>query len=261
MFRKTATALFLIILILMQSTAVAALTAIEAKKEWRDAKQVSLDKQEIHRDAKIEFAANKSEENRQEVVDTGKEVLHAALDEAEAWLVWKDLEAEENPDLPDDLKDTIHADVETNLAKIDELRTDVDGISNQIELGLVFLKIVGKYIELLTDVARDSGMILVYRANVQLDTAEDYEAKLREEAGKIDDNDAIIDKLDSVKDDLEEARSNVDKAESSYEQVVLPGTPLIKFQEGNNYLRVARTNLLSAMSNLNQAYNLMLRGE
>ena len=261
MIRKTIIAFFFIGLLLMQVTAVSALTASEARQEWKDAKQASLSEQEIHRDAKLVFAGDKSEENRQAVVDTGKDVLHAALDEAETWLVWKDLEAAENTELPDDLKDTIHTDVETNLAKIDELRTDVDGISNQLELGLVTLKMVGKYIELLTDVARDTGMTLIYRANVQLDTAEDFEAKLRAQAEELDNNDAVIAKLDMAKDDLEEARSNVDKAESSYEQVVLPGTPMIKFSEGNNYLRVARTNLLSSISNLRQAYNMMLRGE
>lgn len=257
--RKTVIVFFLIAILLMQSVAVSALTESDAKQAWKDAKQVSKEKQEIHRDAKIKFAGDKSEENRQEVVDTGKETLHAALDEVEAWLIWKDLEAEENPDLPDDLKETISEDVDTNLAKIDELRTDVDGVSNQLELGIVFLKMVGKYLELLTDVARDSGRIYVHIADTYIDTAEEYESKLRVEAEKMDNNDAIIEKLDMAKSDIIEAKRNVNQAESSYEQVVLPGTPLIKFSEGNNYLRVAKTNLLSAHSNLNQAYNLMLK--
>ena len=258
MIKKPVIAFFLIALLMMQCTVVAALTESEAKQAWRDAKTVSLEKQEIHLDAKIKFAGNNSEENRQDVVDTGKDVLYAALDEAEAWLVWKDLEAQSNPDLPDDLKDTIHEDVENNLAKIDELRTDVDGIENPLQLGLVYLKMVGKYVELLTDVARDSGKILVYIGNTRIDTAEDIESKLRAEAGNINGNDDIIEKLDAAKADLEEAQSNVNKAEASYNQVVLPGMPLIKFQEGNNYLRVAKTNLISAQSNLHQAYTLML---
>jgi len=77
----------------------------------------------------------------------------------------------------------------------------------------------------------------------------------------MDNNADIIEKLDLARNDLDEARSNIDNAESSYEQVVLPGTPLIKFSEGNNYLRIARTNLLSGHNNLNQAYNLMLWSE
>ncbi len=258
MIKKPVIAFFLIALLMMQCTVVAALTESEAKQVWKNAKKISLEKQEIHFDAKIKFAGNNSEENRQEVVNTGKDVLYAALDEADAWLVWKDLEAQSNPDLPDDLKDTIHEDVDTNLAKIDELRTDVDGIENRLQLGLVYLKIVSKYVELITDVARDSGRILVYLGNAQIDKAEDIESKLRAEAGNMNGNNEIIEKLDLAKADLNEARSNVNKAEDSYNQVVLPGTPLIKFKQGNNYLRVAKTNLISAQSNLNQAYTLML---
>lgn len=261
MIKRTGIVFILIVLLLMKSIAVSALTESDAKQDWRDAKQVSHDKQQIHRDAKIVFAGDKSEENRQAVVDTGKETLHAALDEAEAWLIWKDIEANENPDLPDDLKETISEDVQTNLDKIDELRTDVNGVDNQLELGLVFLKMIGSYHELLTDVARDWGKILVHLGNTRLDTAEDYESKLRAEAENMENNADIMDKLDLARNDLDETRSNVDKAESSYDQVVLPGTPLIKFAEGNNYMRTARTNLLSALSNLNQAYNMMLRGE
>ncbi len=261
MIKKTIMALFLIAVLLMQVTAVSAMTASDAKQDWRDAKKVSAQKQEIHRDAKITFAGDASEENKQAVVDTGKDVLDAALDEAEAWLLWKDLETEENPDIPDDLKETIHEDVETNLAKIDELRSDVDGISNRLELGIVYLKMVGSYIELVTDVARDSGMVYVHLANTHIEKAEDLESRLREEAEDMNDNGDIIEKLETARDDIDEAKSNVDKAKSSYEQVVLPGSPLIKFSEGNNYLRVARTNLLSAHRNLNQAYILMVRGE
>lgn len=261
MIKRTIIALFVIALLVMQVTAVSALNAGDAKQEWRDAKDISADKQEIHRDAKLTFAGDKSEENRQAVVDTGKDVLNAALDEAEAWLVWKDLETEENPDIPEDLKVTIHEDVEKNLEKIDDLRVDVDRISNQLELGIVYLKMVGKYIELVTDVARDSGKVYVHLANTQIEKTDDLESRLREGAEDLDNNDEIIKKLDAARDDIDEAKRNVDKAESSYEQVVLPGTPLIKFSEGNNYLRVARTNLISAHGNLNQAYRLMLRGD
>jgi hypothetical protein len=47
----------------MPSIAVSALTESDAKQDWRDAKQVSCDTQQIHRDAKIEFAEDKSDEN------------------------------------------------------------------------------------------------------------------------------------------------------------------------------------------------------
>jgi hypothetical protein len=239
----------IVILLLLNSLAVSALSASEAKIEWLDAKVVSKEKQEIHRDAKVDYAADKTVENEQEVIDTGKEVMHAALDEAEAWLIWKELEAQENPFVPDDLKEDISNDVDKNLDTVDELRDDVDNIKTQLEMGLVFLKMIGKYAELLTDVARNSGMMWVHIGNTHLETMEEYEQKLRDAT---DDEDAL-EYLDEAKEDLEEAKRNIDKAEESYEEVVLPGTPLIKFAEGNNYLRTAKTNLLSAHSNLNKA--------
>lgn len=258
---KKALIVFLLIsVLLLQSIAVSALTASEAKAEWREAKQVSKEKQQAHRDAKIDFAGNNSEENKQAVIDTGKETLHAALNEAEAWLIWKQLEAEENPDVPEDLKDDINEDVEKNLEKIDELREEVDDVEGRVELGIVFLKMVGKYFELLTDVSRNSGKMWVHIANKRIETIEDYEEKLRETAEGMDDNEEIIEKLDDAKDDIEEAKSNIEKAEDSYGQVKTGGRPLIKFAEGNNYLRTAKTNLLSAHTNLNQAYRQILRG-
>ncbi len=249
-----------VLLLVLQAVAVSALTEDEAKQAWREAKRVSAEKQALHRDAKVEFAGNKSDENRQAVVDTGKAVLNAALDEAEAWLVWKRVESDNNPDIPEDLKAAIRADVETNIGKVAGLRADVAAVTNQVQLGVVFLKMVGKYGELVTDVARDAGKILVHIGNTWLATAEDYEAKLRQEAEKMENNGEVLAKLDAAKSSLAEARSNVGKAEASYNQVVLPGTPLIKFAEGNGYMRVARTNLLSALASLQQAYDLMMRG-
>jgi hypothetical protein len=247
----------LIILILFQAVAVSALTASEARQEWRDAKDVSRDAQETHREAKIKHAGDKTAENEQEVVDTGKVVLNAALDEVEAWLVWKNLEAEENPDVPEDIKQAIKDDVDANLDKIDELREDVDGITNRLELGLVFLKMVGKYVELLADVGRNSGAMWVHIANTRADTIEDYEEKLRDSTDDAD----VIELLDNAKDELEIARRNIDNAEDTYKLVKVPGTPLIKFAEGNNYLRNARLNLINAHKHLNQAYREMVRGE
>ncbi|MFH1221789.1 MAG: hypothetical protein V1492_01755 [Candidatus Micrarchaeota archaeon] len=248
----------LVALFLLQATVVSALSADEAKAQWSDAKTVSLEKQATYNDARIAYAANKSSANDALVVSTGKDVLNAALDEADAWLVWKDLEAKENPDLPQNLKDAISTDVSTNREKVVLLRSDVAGVQNQLGLGLVYLKMLGKYGELLTDVARDNGKVFVFIGNTQLDKADGYEAKMRSAAETMPNNSEIIAKLDAAKADLAEARSNVGKAEASYNQVVLPGTPMIKFAEGNDYMRVARTNLLSAQSNLYQAYTLML---
>ncbi|MBN2335285.1 hypothetical protein JXL21_06960 [Candidatus Bathyarchaeota archaeon] len=256
--KKTGIVIMVMALLLLQPLTVSALTAGEAKQAWRDAKQASRDTQSVHRDAKIEWAADKTEENNQRVIDTGKDVLNAALDEAEAWLVWRSLEVEENPDIPTDLKDTIRGDVAANLAKIEELREEVEGVENRLELGIVFLKMVGKYLELLTDVARSTGRVWVHIANSMADTVEEYEAKLREATEGLTDNQKIIEALDAALNELETARMNIDSAEVEYLQVVNPGTPLIKFSNGNNYLRIAKNNLISAHGYLNEAYRLLV---
>lgn len=250
----------LVVLVLLQAVAVSALTASDAKQDWFTSKQESQEAQTKYNTAKLDFAADQSTENNQKIIDTGKDVLNAALDEVEAWLIWKNLEAVENSQVPEELKDSIEADVEVNLAKIDLLRADVANIENKFELGVVFLKMIGKYVELLADVGRNSGKMWVHIGETHATTIENYETKLRATASEISDNDEIIQKLDLAEQELESARRNINNAETAYEQVKVPGTPLIKFSEGNNYLKIAKTNLLSAHRYLNQAYNLIIIG-
>ncbi|MBU1111554.1 MAG: hypothetical protein ABIG93_00310 [archaeon] len=255
-------AFLLISLLLVQAVAVSALTANEAKDDWKDAKEDSLDAQALHQAAKTEYAGDPSEENEDDLIEAGKTVLNAALDEVEAWLIWKDLEAEENNDVPEDLKDAIQEDVEDNLAVIDELREDVDGVDTQFELAVVFLKMIGKYFELLADVAQNSGLVWVHIGETYADDVEDYEIGLREQAEDLDDNEEIIDLLDEADDELEEARENIQDAEEAYNEIETSGQPLVKFAEGNNYLRTARTNLFSAHGYLEEAYREMVsRGD
>jgi hypothetical protein len=255
--RNKLVTVLLIGLILLQPLTAYALTSLEAKQVWYTAKGQSRDAQDAHRDAKIAWAADKTEENNQEVIDSGKETLYAALDEVEAWLVWRGLEVEENSEIPFELKQAIQEDVKANLAKIEELRLDVDGVENRLELGLVFLKMVGKYLELLSDVARNTGIVWVHIANNYADTVEDYEAKLREAAQSIADNDEILDKLDLALGDLESARDNILNAEEEYRQVTITGSPILKFANGNQYLRIAKNDLLSAQTFLKQAFRLI----
>ena len=255
--KKRLVTVFLLAIILLQPFAAYALTSSEAKQAWYNARDSSRNAQDVHRDAKVAWAADKTEENNQEVIESGKEVLHAALDEAEAWLIWRSLEVEENPEIPDELKQAIQEDVEANLVKIDELREDVDGVENRLELGLVFLKMVGKYLELLADVARNTGFVWVHIANTYADTVEDYEAQLRGAAQSITENEGIIEKLDEALNDLESARENIDNAEEEYQQVIIPGTPILKFSNGNQFLRIAKNDLISAQANLKQAFRLL----
>lgn len=256
--RSTIITVLLLALLLLQPVAAGAASASDAKQAWYEAKQESFEAQEAYRNARTRWAGDKNPENNQEVIDTGKEALNAALDESEAWLLWKDLEAEENPEIPEELKQSIHEDVAVNLEKIEELRGEVEGVQTRVQLGATYLKMVGKYFELMSDVARNTGSMWVHVANTRVDTIEEYEATLREAAEGMENNEDIIAKLDMVKSDLRNARANIDSAEAEYAQVRLPGTPLIKFSNGNNYLRIARNNMLSAHRYLNEAYTLMV---
>lgn len=228
-----------------------------SKSAWLSAKQATKSAEVTHKQAKLDYASDKTPENQQAVVDTGKELLQKALNEVEEWLLWKNTEAQEDYRVPDSIKSTIQSDVEKNLTKIDGFREEVNDVSNQLELGVVFLKMIGGYLELLVDVARNTGAMWVHIGNTLLDEARDYEAKLRDAADKIDDNSAIIAKLDLAKQELNTAQSNVDSAEASYKLVKSPGQPLLKFGEGNNYLRNAKLNLLNAQGQLAQAFALI----
>ncbi|MEW5955150.1 MAG: hypothetical protein AB1626_01265 [Candidatus Micrarchaeota archaeon] len=242
------------VMLLLQVASVAALTAGEAKQAWLDAKSQTMQATATHQDAKLQRAANNTPENRQAVVDTGKALQNAALDEAEAWLNWKKLEAQEDPLVPEELKQRIYADVDANLNKVTELRAEVAAVTNEIELGVVSLKMIGKYFELLADVARNVGLMWAHVGDVHADRAAEFEAKLRSTAESVNASPAVFSKLDSAVTELETARRNIASAQAAYELVRIPGTPFLKFAEGNGYLRAAQANLLGAVAQLNQAY-------
>jgi len=235
---------------------VSALSSGEAKQNWLDAKEKTVEVNAEYKQAQLDYAKDPSEANNQTIIDTAKAVMNSALDEAEAWLTWKNLEAKENDDVPSDLKENIESDVNSNLDKIAELRKDVDGVNTRGEAGIVFLKMLGKYIELLTDVARDTGYMWVHIANDKADLIEDYESDLREAASG---NDDLIAKLDIAKAELQTARSKINMAEKAYDNVKLPGTPFIKFAEGNGYLNQARTNLINSYIQIDYVYNSITR--
>ena len=256
--KKVALLAIVVGLLVLQPLSVTALTSSEAKQAWYEAKQASKEAQEAHRKANVDWAADKTEINNQKVIQTGKKALDVALDEAEAWLRWRELAVLENPDIPEELKERIQKDVETNLGKIDELRVEVDGIQNRLHLAIVFLKMVGKYVELVADVARNTGLVWVHIANTYADTLEDYESQLREAAEGMENNQEILEKLDEAVEDLEAARASIDSAESEYLEVLIPGSPIMRFVNGNQYLRVAKNQMLSAHSSLKRAYRLLV---
>jgi len=247
-------------LLITPPPSIRAQTASEAKQVWFQAKEASRVAQEAHRQANLDYAGSKTDANNQRVIDTGKDSLKAALDEAEAWLNWVELEVMENPEVPTDLKGAIQQDVEANLVKIAALRVEVDGVQNRFQLATTFIKMVGKYLELVADVARNHGLVWVHVADAYADKVEAYEFEIREKSDGASNEAQIVAKLDEAKASLASARTNIDQAEAEYLQVKLPGNPLLRFSNGNQYLRLARNNLLSAYASLRQAYKLLMEG-
>ncbi len=95
------------------------------------------------------------------------------------------------------------------------------------------------------------------RAGTYADTIEAYESEIREKADGASNEVQIVAKLDEAKANLAECERNIDQAEAEYLQVKLTGNPLLRFSNGNQYLRLARNNLLSAHASLKQAYRLL----
>src|SRR3989344_2846570 len=175
---KTYLMIFLVLLVLM-STIISAENSRDLREKWLDIKVKNADLRAIHEEAKAEYQQEKTPENEQKFIDTGKDVLHGALDEVEAWLNWKNAEAKENSKVPDEIKENIASDVETNLNKIDDLRIEVDSIDNPLEMGVTFLRMLGAYNELMVDVARNTGSMWVYIADSHADKIEEIDVKLR----------------------------------------------------------------------------------
>lgn len=237
---------------------VFALTQGEAKNAWIDARSATAAADGVYKQAQLDYQANKTPENEQKVVDSAKTLLNDALDEAGSWLVWKRLEAQEDSRVPADIKTNIENDVAKNLAKIDGLHAEVNAITNRGEVLVVFLKIAGAYVELLADVARNTGAMWSHIGDDLVVLVEGYEIKLRTSVTAMPDNTELLAKLDSAKTEIASAKTNIASAKSSYELVKLPGTPLIKFAEGNSYLRTAQLNLINAQSQLDQVYKTII---
>ena len=257
--KKSWLAMAVIVSLLFQIGIASALTAGEAKQDWLSAMQTWISADAAYKQAQLDYAGNKIPENEQKVIDTAKEVLSAALDEAEAWLKWKNQEAKES-DVPQELRGNIDNDVDKNLVKIETLRQDVARIKTRLDVAGVFLKMVGSYVELLTDVARNTGAVWVNLGNQIADKTADYEIKLRTTANGMVDNAAILAKLDIAKSEIDLARTQINAADTAYKLVALPGTPFVKFAEGNSYLRQARVNLFAAAEQLQGVFNLIISG-
>jgi hypothetical protein len=181
--------------------------------------------------------------------------MNDALDEAEAWLNWKKLEAQNDARVPSEIRNNITEDVATNLKKIEGFRSDVAGVKTRLQAAGVFLKLVGGYVELLTDVARNTGAMWGSIGDTLIATTEGYEAKLRTAAAGRED---LVAKLDIVKSEIAVAKSKLAMAKAAYLLVKLPGTPLVKLSEGNVYLREAQRNLVQAQTRMRAVFNTLV---
>lgn len=229
-----------------------ALSQSEAKSAWIQAQQVRLEADTAYRQAQVDYNKNPKPAEEQALITAAKTLMNDALDEAEAWLVWKDIEAKNDARVPSDIRANISADVAKNTEKIKGYRTDVAGVTTRAQSALVFLKIVGGYAGLLTDVARNTGAMWASIGDKLVITAESYEAKLRTAAA---DRPELIAKLDIVKSEIDLAKNKISMAKAAYLLVKLPGTPFIKLGEGNGYLQEARVNLTQAQIQMLNVFN------
>lgn len=253
--KRTVVGLALAALLLGPAVPALALTGGEAKIEWVNAQGARLQAETEYRSATLEYQKNKTPENDQKVIAAAKAAMIAALDEAEAWIGWKRVEAAADSRVPAELKAAIERDAATNLAKVATLREEVNGVTTRLQVVAVFIKIIGSYNELVTDVARNTGAMWA-TIGERLETAgETYEAKLREVALARPANSELIAKLDAARLELAAAKSKIALAKSAYALVKLPGTPLLKFAEGNRYLGEARANLTNVQARLWEVFN------
>jgi hypothetical protein len=242
----------------LQTSNALAISDSSAKQDWLAGMKARVAKEEIHLTAKNTYKDDSSEENNQEVIKTGRELLAAVLDEVDYWLIWQKVKAENNSQVSSELQRKILDDVEKNQLKVEGLQKEVSEIDNRIELGVVFIKMIGSYLDLLTDVARNSGLAWVEVGYRLISVGVDYENKLREATEDIEDSAGIISKLDEAKTKLSEALEHVKVANGYYEKVKVPGQPLKNFTNGNVEIRNARNSLLSANQLLIESFKLIL---
>lgn len=248
-------AAFAVGLVAIQAPAALADSA-SAKAAWQAAKDTRIVDIGAYRDAQMSYAKSKSSADELTLVTATQAALNAILDEANAWLEWKGTEADESQ-VSADLKATVKADVAKNEAKVQALRGDVGVANTRAKTAAAFLKMVGSYVDLQVDVARDIGLVWTDEAKARLAKLEDYESKLRAAAAGTANETAIVAALDQAKGDIDSASAKIDAAAAAYKAVVTPGTPFAKFAEGNADMREARKDMLDAADELQQALRLL----
>jgi hypothetical protein len=233
--------------------------AAGTKQDWQDRKEIRAEKNEVHTQAKLDYQNDRTDKNNQLVIDSGKDLLNALLDEVEVWLLWQESRISQDDNVSVQLKEKVSTDVNNNLSKIKDLKDEVDAVQTKIQLGVISLKMVGSYLELLVDVARNSGLAWVEVGENLIEISSGYEEKLRAAAEVVKDNEEIISKLDLAESSVVLATTYINDAKDQYNQVVMPGTPLVKFGNGNKKISQARLELNKANQLLIQSLEMIIK--
>ncbi len=255
--KKTAYAVAVLALFVSSAFCVRAVSSSQAWKDWAEARGRRMQAEATYGAATLQDRQNKTPENDRIVVTAAKSLLNAWLDEAQTWLTWRDLEAQQNPDVPASIRKSIDGDVNRSMGKISELRDQVAAFKTVPEGIDVWVKLVGNYLNLTVDVARNSGAMWVAVGDKMLDTADNYEVRLRAAALRAGNSSSSRGKLDNAKSELAAARNEMRQADESYRQVVIPGEPVVMFNQGNSYLMQAKEHLINAQSQMAAAFNLI----
>lgn len=205
-----------------------------SKQKWLDAKAYHEQTKIEWREAQKLVTANNTPENVQNVIAKAKISLNAGLDAAIAFFEFhkEKLEAE---DISDSLKSIIRSDLNKNIGVAEGLKLEVDAIDSRLEVGLVSLKIFDKYLNLLVDVMRDTGLAYVEKSNNKYDRLSEMKIKLESkipESRKAEFESA----LNGIENHLKEAKLNIDNAEAQYRSITQKQGSGIAFAEGNRLL-------------------------
>ena len=246
----------LILLVVFSSVAFA---------DVNDAKQKWIDAAAYHEKTKIEWqeaqklvAESNTPENTQNVIDKAKISLNAGLDSAIAFFEFHKEKAA-SADISDSLKNTIRSDLDENIAVAQGLKTDVNNIKTRLEVGLVSLKIFDKYLDLLVDVMRNSGLVFAEKSNDRYDRLIKIKG-IVESKIPADKKSEYQDLLNKVDNNLNEAKNNIDSAEAKYKTITQKQGAGVAFGEGNNLIRQVHQNMKLVLDNL-ELIIIKLRGQ
>lgn len=220
----------------------------DLKQEWIDAKAVHKEARDVWKEAQVLVNSVNTPENVRNVIDKAKISLNAGLDEAIAYFEFQKDKLLDS-DISDDLKVVIQADIDNNLGIANDLKNDVAGITTRLQIGIVTLKIVDKYLDLLVDIMRDTGLVFVEKGNNRHDKLDNFRDRIESNI-PADSKSDYQELLDKIENNMNEAKSNINSAEAKYKSITQKQGSGVAFREGNNLMRQSNQNMKLAFENL-----------